>query len=231
MYIKKSSNRKLSKSKNADVTYAPVKQTCSNTCELKRNGCYATASTVALMNSRLEKSMDDLSKVEIAKQEAKCIDDSYDGGLVQSKLLRLHVSGDSDTITGTKYISAAAKRWIKRGGEYVWSYTHSWEKVNRKNWGVVSVLASVDTVEQISEARNQGYAPAMVFPEFKDKKAFIYGDTKFIPCPSQTHEHIDCETCKLCFKADDLFKRNAGIAFEVHGVSKNTLKKKLRVIR
>ena len=86
-------------------------------------------------------------------------------------------------------------------------------------------------VFSIERARNNGYAPAIVVDEFKSPKAFKLNDceTKFIPCPAQTMDK-DCVTCKLCFKSEYLYKNNIGIAFAAHGIKKDNLKRRLKVI-
>jgi hypothetical protein len=78
------------------------------------------------------------------------------------------------------------------------------------------VLASIERPEQIAEATSQGYAPALVVPEFPNgKRAFMVEGTRFIPCPAET-TGTNCVNCRLCLDVD-LFRMNAGIAFKAHG--------------
>ncbi len=221
LYIKNSKNSKIG---NIDATYAPINKTCPSSCKLKGSGCYAELSFTGIHNKRIESNSKDQSKLDLANEEADLIiNNSFDNS--KSKYLRLHVSGDSTTIRGTKKLAKAADFWIKNNDEYVYTYTHAWNYVKRSNWGKISVLASVESVEQISKARIAGYAPAVVVPEHLGKKAYLSSDkvTTLIPCPAQTSD-VTCEQCKLCMKSDWLFKNNKGIAFAAHGIRKNKIR-------
>lgn len=114
-YVVGTKNTKLSGSKPIDATYAAIGSTCSPTCPLQRDKlCYATLSFVGMINRRLEKQSESDSPLEVARAEAKLIDESYDGGVVPTgRALRLHVSGDSRTIAGTKVLNKAVGRWLK----------------------------------------------------------------------------------------------------------------------
>ncbi len=236
IYVQGSHNTKLSADGKVDCTYTSIQKTCPDTCELKDTGCYAQQSYVGMVNSRLTKEASGLSTLEIARAEASVIDSSYRGGKVPSnRHMRVHVSGDSKTIKGSRLINSAVGRWKKRGDgtNKVWSYTHAWRKIPAKIWSNVSMLASVDKSSDVKEAREQGYAPAIVVPEFKSDKAFaIEGtDTKWIPCPAQTKDKVTCASCKLCMRSEFLYQNNMGIAFSVHGSRSEKLKRRLEVIR
>ena len=233
-YVYKSSNRKISSGKTqVDCTYAPIKQTCPDTCKLKNNGCYAALSFVGIINKKLENSSQDLSKIDCARAEAKAIDNSYDKKVVPPVFLRLHVSGESQTIKGSKLINSAVKRWKKRGGKQAWSYTHCWKKVPRETWSNVSMLASIDDYKDIPLAIERGYVPAIVVGEFPKLKKFEIKDSpiEFLPCPAQIKEDVSCDTCKLCLNDGLLKKLNVGIAFAAHSVQANKIKKRLNVIQ
>lgn len=234
-YVRNSKNSKLG-NLPVDSTYASIKATCPSSCELKDNGCYATLSYVNIVVNKLDKESVGLSTLEAARQEAKAIDQSYNGGKVPyNRCLRLHVSGDSRTVKGSALINSAVGRWKKRGGLDCWSYTHAWREVKRNVWKHVSMLASVATVQDAIKAREQGYAPAIVVAEFDSPKAFTIpgSNIKFIPCPAQTSpggKEIGCTECRLCFNADRLYENNFGIAFAAHGVQQNKIKRKLIVL-
>ena len=231
IYVSDSKNSKISGSEKIDATYASISATCPD-CLLKDNGCYAQNSYVGIQVSKLNAESTGLSAIQVARAEAKAIDNCYNGGSIpDNRDMRLHVSGDSRTITGTRIINAAVGRWKMRGGRDCWSYTHAWKNVPKSEWSNVSILASITTIDEVKDAKKQGYAPAIVVPSFKSDKAFIIdgSDTKWIPCPAQTRD-IPCVNCRLCFNADRLHENNFGIAFEAHGVKKNNIKKHLAVV-
>lgn len=233
IYVSDSGNTKIMGSKKVDATYAAIKYTCPDSCELKDKGCYAQTSFVGMINQRMTRRARGGSPLDLARAEAKAIDNAYKGGPVPAgRALRIHVAGDSRTIMGTRVLNKAVGRWRQRGGGDCWSYTHAWKHVAREEWGNVSILASVGNTSEIAEARKQGYAPAIVVPEHPSEKAFQLpgSDTMFIPCPNQTRG-VGCTDCRLCFKADWLYETNRGIAFAAHGVRKETIKRRLNVIQ
>ena len=146
--------------------------------------------------------------------------------------MRLHVAGDTRVIKGARSINAAIARWKKRGGGDAWSYTHAWAHVPRKEWSNVSVLASVESVKEVEEARKMGYAPALIVPEHPSEKMYKLAgsDVRWIPCVQQTKD-IPCVKCRLCFNANRLFENNMGIAFAAHGAKKNSIKRHLNVVQ
>jgi hypothetical protein len=230
VYVSKSGN---SKTGHADVTYSAISKTCPNSCELKGKGCYAETGNIYFTLKRIEESGKDLSAYDIARQEAKAIDSSYNGKAVPGTNLRLHVSGDSRTVKGTRVLADAVRRWKVRGGNKVWTYTHAWKNVPRYEWGPVSVLGSISKASEAKKVQEQGYAPALVVSEHKSDKVYLMegSDVNWIPCPAQVRDDVTCSDCQLCMKGDELYKKNIGIAFSAHGAKKNSLKKHLQVIQ
>lgn len=232
IYITDSKNAKISGiGSKVDATYVSIKSSCPKSCNLKDAGCYAQLSYVGIIASMLDQA--DNKSLQAAKAEARAIDLSYGGREVPSdRMLRLHVSGDSRTITGTRIINSAISRWKERGGGSVWSYTHAWRDVPRREWSNVSILASINNIGEAIAARENGYASAIIVGEHKSNKAYkIKGSNiNWIPCPSQTLE-VPCSDCKLCFNADRLLQGNFGIAFEAHGNKKGNIKRQLNVIK
>lgn len=225
IYVESSKNSKLG---DADATYVSIKATCPTSCSLKNSGCYAQFGYIGIQLARMD---NEKSTLEVAREEARALDFSYKGGRVPGRNLRLHVSGDSRTIKGTKLINSAVGRWKARGGAKVWSYTHCWKTISRKLWSNVSVLASVETVKEANEAVKFGYAPAIVVNHFNSPKAFKLAgsDIKWIPCPAQTVNR-NCSNCRLCWNDKMLIQNNLGIAFEAHGVGKGKIRRHLQMI-
>jgi hypothetical protein len=231
-YVQGSKNSKISSSNSVDAIYVST-NSCPKNCSFAEKGCYAKLGMVGITTTRLNKESDKMSALQLARAEAKSIDQAYAGkNIPAGKNLRLHVSGDCRSIEGAKVINKAIGRWHKRGGNIAWSYTHCWDHVLREVWSNVSMLASVDKVEDVQYVRQNGYAPAIVVAEHLSDKAYKLPncDTTFIPCPSQTRG-IKCDQCMLCGRADFLFENNKGIAFSAHGPQKNAIKKRLAVIQ
>lgn len=232
IYVVDSGNTKIMGSKKVDATYASIKHTCPSTCPLKDEGCYAQNSFVGMINQRNERRAKGQTVIDVARSEAKAIDQAYNGGPIpQGRDMRLHVAGDSRTLAGTRILNKAVARWKRRGGGLCWSYTHAWKHIAREEWSNVSMLASVTDTTEVAEARANGYAPAIVVPEHPSDRAFKLDgcDTKWIPCPAQTRD-VGCSDCRLCFNADRLHQGDFGIAFAVHGARKETAKRHLKVL-
>lgn len=234
IYKSDSKNGKISGDNKVDCTYASIKATCSDTCPLKKEkSCYAMNSFVGMIVNNMNKRARQDSPLQLARSEAKAIDEAYGGGKVPiGRACRLHVSGDSKTIAGTRLINNAIGRWRKRGGGDCWTYTHSWANVPREEWSNVSILASIESTNQVEEVRKHGYAPAIVVSEHISEKAYMLpgSDTKWIPCPAQTR-NVSCVDCGLCFNANRLFKNNMGISFSAHGVKQKEIKKRLTILK
>jgi hypothetical protein len=217
-FVERSSNVKIGKSVSA--TYAPIKQTCPESCKLRDTACYAQVGNVGGINARISRNAAEqkLSATRIAELEAEEIDKSFKGGkIVGNGGLRLHVSGDVRTQRGVGYLSRAAQRFQARGGGKVWTYTHAWSKLPRHLWKGISVLASCDTIQEARAALRAGYAPAMVVAEFEQDSSYLIDGIRGIPCPAQTRD-TTCEACKLCMNADRLASQDSMILFAVHGV-------------
>lgn len=224
-YVKKSQN---SKTGDCDAVYVTT-NSCSKSCPLKNKGCYAENSYVGIIVNRLNKSSKNLTATQIARLESKAIVSAYTDQ--PKRNLRLHVSGDCKTIEGVKLINNAVKKWKNNSDKIAFSYTHSWDKIFRDQWSNVSMLASIDNVEQATAARENGYACALIVDKHSSNKAYkIEGsDITWLPCPAQTKDK-NCMECKICLDADKLFKNNMGVTFESHGSRKNTINKRLKVI-
>lgn len=234
IYVSDSKNSKIAGKSKVDATYGSIEGTCPSDCALRGESCYAETAYVGIQVARLDKQAKGLNALELARMEARVIDAAYDGGKIpEGRDLRVHVSGDSKTIAGSRLINSAIGRWKVRGGNDVWSYTHSWKNVSRDNWDNVSILASVDKVEDVAWAKAQGYAPAIVVAEFENDKAFTMkgSDVKWIPCPAQTKDDVSCTDCRLCIRSSYLEQSNHGIAFAAHGIRKNNIKRRLSVIQ
>ena len=217
--VKKSKNRKIG---NIASTYLPIAQTCPITCPLRNAGCYAKASFVAIHNSRLQKACSNKSAYDLIRKEAREI--ISNGASARGKSLRLHVSGDVRTNKMAGLLANAEKHWDGK----VYTYTHSWRNISRKSWKNISVLASVENIEDAAKALRKGYAPAMIVEKHpENKRAFIKNGLKLIPCPQQTME-ITCEKCKLCMNDKFLKATKSVITFAAHGAAK---KRALTVIR
>lgn len=234
LFVAESKNAKIAGSHGVSATYASIEGTCPRSCRLyAERTCYAMAGYVRYVLNRFKSGG---TSVGIANEEAGAIREAFGGGPVPQdgarggRDLRLHVSGDCRTVTGARVLASAARDWLLRGGGAVWTYTHAARTVPRAAWGDVQVLGSIDSLADLPAVRKQGYAPARYVAEFPSEKAWHEAGTRWIPCPAQSRD-LACTDCRLCLNVDALRKRGAGIAFAAHGARRNTLKRRLPVLR
>lgn len=198
-------------------------------CPLRDAGCYAQQGPLGWMVKRMNDhaTATAATPVEIARDEAQAI-----GTLKSGLPLRLHVAGDCQTDEAASIVSQAAERYSRRHRAPAWTYTHAWRQVSRSSWGQVSVLASCETPEHVDQAREAGYAAALVveaYPNGRKSWKLANGSTA-IPCPQTTDAAASCADCRLCWNDQALRGRNAVIAFEAHGAQSKKVKATLNVL-
>lgn len=241
LFVANTDNSKIASARGlgkVSTTYVSIEASCPTTCKLRKDKtCYAENGHVGMSVARIEARSQGSGPNDAARDEANCIDAAFKRGPIPmdgargGRDLRLHTSGDCRTCTAALTVGHAAERWKARGGGDVWTYTHAWKNVHRAVWGAaVSVLASLDRVEDALKAREQGYAPARIVAEHKSDKAYTEHGVKWIPCPAQTRENIGCADCRLCMHADRLHATGMGIAFAAHGARAGKLKRRLELV-
>jgi hypothetical protein len=216
------------------VTSTSIAKTCPDTCRFKGSpgrpgGCYSQCGFTRFDMEKLDRGASGLSPEEVILQEVRLIDDAFNGGCIPhdgargGHDLRLHVGGDVGSAAGARLLAMVARRWRLRGGGTVWTYTHLWRSIPRRDWGeAISVLASVENATEIEEARSRGYASALVVEAFPTGgRAFVRPGTRalIVPCPAEITEGRTCIECRLCLDRD-LLKINRAVAFQIHGVAR-----------
>lgn len=197
----------------AASTWAPVEQTCPPDCPLLRSGkCYTRSGRVRIHEQRIAAvaTAAKLSPRELAQAEADAID-----RLPRSPLpLRLHVAGDSRTITAARLVARAAERYTRRGGGVAWTYTHAWRTVPREAWGSVSILASCDTPADAAQADAAGWAVALVVPQLDGAAGRVIPGTDLVGVGCRYDlDRTTCSDCRLCLDAEGLRRERRAILF------------------
>ena len=211
------------------ATYAPS-TTCPRSCPFLGQGCYGMSGNCAFHVNRMLKSSKGLNVFELA-----CIEAIKISQLSGKLPLRLHIVGDCPTDSSARILAEASAAYTAKRGQSVWTYTHAWRAVKRESWGEISVFASCETRREVDDARDRGYAAAIVFtnkdelqkaklnwprPTSSDlmKPSCHFGRDKLYvqPCLEQ-RSGIPCDECRLCF--DDKKMRNLDrvIGFLSHG--------------
>ena len=222
-------NRKLTRDPRArpvSVTRA-AQRSCPRSCPFLNSGCYAESGPAGIHSSRLNRAAAGLrlSSRDIAREEAREI---AAGWPLDGRPLRLHEVGDARTASAARILARAVAARQALGAGLAWTYTHAWDAVRRREWGSVSVLASVETAAQARAARRTGYAPAMVARTVADGIAKLRAARiRGIPCPAESGAAADCASCGLCMRADRLRELRRGIIFTPHGTGARRVREKV----
>lgn len=213
-------------------TYVLIAATCPRTCRFKNNGCYVQSGFTSITNKKMDEyaRKHGLTGDEVIAHEAATIDAAYQRGVPDYRPLRLHVGGDVASANGARMLAGAAERWLLRGGGPVWISTHRWRSIPRSAWGPIRVFASVESIEDVREAKARGYPAWFTIAEFPSDKRFSIDGESFIPCPAETRG-TTCVACRICLDRD-MLKLGATITFAVHGGGNGVerTKKRLPVI-
>jgi len=214
--VEVSQNRKIGP---VSATYVSQKS-CPKDCPLLEFGCYAEHGPVGYHTRRLNQGAT-IDPVGLARLEAQGI-----RNLSGQRDLRLHVVGDCRTNTAAAIVARAARHHGRKSQKTVWTYTHAWRKVRRESWMDVSVLASVESLPDIRETMEQGYAAAVIVSQFRQPTPYLQDDLLVIPCLYQTLG-MTCLECRLCLDDQSLLQRRAVIAFQAHGVLAGRVRQRL----
>jgi len=235
-----------------DSCYVAMAPTCPAACPRLQSGdCYPVASGPATRNriKRLNAAAVGHSSTEVIEELVAKLDASHPRGVPQDgprgggRPLRLMVAGDVRTEAEASRLGEAVTRRRVRGGGTGWGYTHSWRDIDREAFGPdISPLASVDSIDEIGQAYEQGYASALTVAKFPDAKPYRVPGMpwRFLPCPNEVkknaldikrvtsgmsgEEHENerrkvptCMACGLCLDAGGRFAKREVIVFQEHG--------------
>jgi hypothetical protein len=224
--VLRSENSKL----GVGVTATYLSQsTCPSSCPHRRNGCYAESGPTGFVTRSLEGLATEAiqNEVILIHRLASLIR----AGEIKDPppLFRLHVVGDVPNWGRARELARAVREWAKAIqalglSPKAWTYTHNWREIPRHHWGNISVLASCESLRDAVLAREHGYVPALIVPEFKSRNAYMLPSHSelehsqkslmwVIPCPAQT-SGLTCAQCQLCASS---FRPMAAIGFEPHG--------------
>jgi hypothetical protein len=187
-------------------------ESCPLTCPFLGEGCYGESGRVGIHTARLNKT--DTTSLKVAKAEAAEID-----GLSGLLDLRVHVVGGCKSDKEAKLVSGAAGRFMARKRPTdAWTYAHAWKSIKRASWGIMSVLASCHTKDEVKQAMAKGYAASITTAKMPEK-AFTEDGITYVPCVEQT-KGITCVECRLCLDDKKLLEKKIVIVFELHTAAK-----------
>lgn len=194
------------------VSYSPI-ESCPDSCKLKEGGCYAwDLFYLKILSNRLT---DGRTKPTLLKDALKKI-------TVSAKIARHRVAGD---IVGDVMETLQECKDIEEAGLINIGYTHAWRDEESQPLKQF-FRASCETVDEVMEARQMGWATTLIVPEGTEKTVILPNDEKAFLCPAKVgvegEVDVTCNTCTLCKVNEKTLSKT--VMFEVHG-NVSTLKK------
>lgn len=210
------------------VTYSPS-STCPSACSLKNAGCYAEAGHTNIQWKRLDKNQIGVDWDTLIFNIKK---------LPKNQLWRHNVAGDlpgdDNVIDNMAMHDLVEANRGKRG----FTFTHKpvglsgYKLVNARivrasNLNGFTVNLSADNLIDADRKAEIGCGPVVVVVESDAPRHMKTPKGKHvIVCPAEYKEDMTCSRCGLCANPF----RKAIIAFRAHGVRKNKVNKRLKVI-
>lgn len=153
--------RPVAHGEHAASTYASILGTCPQSCPHLDAGCYAQSGITGGVVRKLDEAVRlfGYSHDQVIEQEAWLIATRKPP---RGRVIRVHVSGDARTRWAARQLAEAVRTWNVNEGGPGFTYTHG--PTRRDDWGGISVLASVEDVNGIRDARRRGSFRRSWFP-------------------------------------------------------------------
>lgn len=211
-WVSESKDKKIGK---VVASYSP-KESCPDSCSLKEGGCYAWGLFYLNVLS---------SKLKNGKIKPRSLKAALEDRLLNSKIVRHRVAGD---MVGDVESTLEECAIVESHGLTNIGYTHTW-KEDASQPLKQYFRASCQSLEEVSEARNMGWAATLIVSSetLAGRKTMTLpnGEAAFL-CPARIgkagKKDITCNDCTLC-KVNDK-TRSKTVIFESHG-NNSTLKK------
>lgn len=203
IFIRTSANRKTGP---IPQTYNH-RDTCPPSCAHYRTSCYAESFHTRLNWDKVDTRGLDLAELALSISL-----------LPSGQLWRFAVAGDLPG-QGEDVDAYALGQIVKANkGRRGFTYTHKhsaqaikWAK-HATEWGFTTNL-SADDAGHADQLAAHGLPVVALVPDDTPRHSMTPEGRYILVCPAQTTEHITCETCGLCQRAD----RTSIIGFRAHG--------------
>lgn len=210
-------------SANAKTGPIPVSTTSADTCPpgcpFRNNGCYAGYGPLKLHWDKVSSGERGMPWADFLKAIKR---------LRKGTLWRHNQAGDlpgvGDTIDGKLLRQLVGANRGRQG----FTYTHkpmtaaNYSCVKAANEAGFAVNASANTLAEADAllANCPGVPVVAVVSQASPDKGVTPAGNKFIVCPAQARDDIDCASCGLCANTD---ARRPVIAFRAHGTGKKRI--------
>lgn len=206
------------KSSNVKTGPIPVstssRETCPDSCSLKKNGCYADSGPLALHWTKVTSGERGMGFADFCSTIA---------ALPDGQLWRHNQAGDLPGINGVINQSQVAELVRANKGKRGFTYTHydpsimtNQESIRRSNRNGFTINLSAECLNEADAFKALNIGPVVtILPIDSPKKLTTKAGNKVIVCPATYLDNVSCATCQLC-----QHQRDTIIGFPVHGTSK-----------
>jgi hypothetical protein len=190
------------------------RNTCPPACPFRKNGCYAEQAPLVFHWNKVSKG----ERGGTLESFVKAIK-----GLPKGQLWRHNQAGELPGEENT--IDAPAFRAIVAANKGRKGYTYTHKPMDEANKALIkeanesgfTVNLSGNNLRHADELKALGIAPVTaIVPENAPDKGETPAGNRWIACPAQTKENVNCASCKLCSVAS----RGIIVAFKAHGNGK-----------
>lgn len=190
------------------------RETCSDACPLKRNGCYGDNFPISLHWNKVSTG----ERGYTWKEYCQAI-----SAFPEGQLWRHSQVGDLPG-TGDAIDMVRLKRMVKANeGKRGFTYTHKpmvLDNVNAVFWANregFTINLSANSLAHADELLALGIAPVTtILPVESPEKLTTPNGATVIVCPAQSRDDITCASCGLCQVRD----RTVVVGFRAHGATK-----------
>lgn len=203
------------KSANAKTGPIPVsttsRESCPDTCPLKKAGCYADAGPLALHWNAVT------AQSRGTDWESFC--DSI-AALPDGQLWRHNQAGDLPHNSGRIDAAALDMLVAANHGKRGFTYTHHNPALNADaiataNISGFTINLSANDLHHADELAESGLPVVAVLPIEQTTNTKTPKGRAVVVCPATVRDDVSCATCQLCARAD----RPVIIGFPAHGTS------------
>jgi hypothetical protein len=190
------------------------RNTCPPACPFKKNGCYAEQAPLVFHWNKVSKG-ERGGNLESFVKAIKA--------LPKGQLWRHNQAGELPGEENT--IDAEAFRAIVQANKGRKGYTYTHKPMDEANKALIkeanaagfTVNLSGNNLKHADELKALGVAPVTaIVPENAPDKGETPAGNRWVTCPAQTREGVNCASCKLCSVAS----RGIIVAFKAHGNGK-----------
>jgi hypothetical protein len=206
------------KTGNVPASYS-AKESCPDSCSLKEGGCYAWGLFYLNILG---------AKINDGRIQYGTLKDALKDRNPLAKIVRHRIAGDILNDAEETYKECKV---IEDEGLINIGYTHNWKDKSAEKLKKY-FRASCDSMEEVLEARKNGWGATLVVQEPAPKRLQLPNGEFAIKCPArvgvENKKDITCNSCTLCKITDKTIATT--VMFEIHGNAATKKKANLSIL-